>query len=128
MSFDREDFDAMTEKKATERLKNNQPALELLHQAKVRTSLLTQSPEWDTFLQMLQDAIEKNGAARDTYVQRLLQIDTSSDVAERMRRLAQQCNTRIETIQGIMALPKQIHDAGTASEEALSTLKHTEGA
>lgn len=123
MSFDREEFNALAEKKRTEALNGQHQNLRMIAQAEVKMGLLTGDPCWDTFLSYLEAAVETTERQLALLQAKLFQpeiVDTNEIMG--LKVMIAQCQSRAEVLRAVMSLPKDIKTTGEVAKELLDRL------
>lgn len=126
MNIDRKEFAASRPAPAP---KNDRQTLTVIAQAAVSAEYLTADPAWDKFLSYLQDALEKNAAARDAFMADLLNplIVNGDEIAKR-RIAVLRLNERIDILSFVISMPAKIKQLGPIATEQLKKLTEIEGA
>ncbi len=127
MSFDRDELTELLGKKRAEGAGVNRSMLRMLSQAAVSANHLTADPSWDIFLSYLQDMLEKATKARDGIMLELARPDLVNPDAVLQRRIGViRLNERIDLLNFIIAMPKDIKKTGTLAAEQLKELEEAE--
>ncbi len=106
--FSREDYLESNERLGKETL-NHQPQLEMLHQAAVKSDLLTKDDGWDFYLTLIQSWIEKTELQKNQFKELSLSADiVNEDEQRRIKNYYLQCSERLVVLQEIITIPKQI--------------------
>lgn len=97
--------------------------LAMLAQAEVSARLLTGSPEWDIFLQMLQATVDRFKANRDS-LDEMLKDPRLANADDIIRTKIQyiQADTYVRALEGVVSLPVDIIESGDRARDLLSRL------
>ena len=120
MSFTREEYADLLEKKQKNKMNGERPTLEYLVQAQVKMELLTGNQHWDIFLSYLQSALEGLKITEDQYRDKLCSsslVDSNEIMLTKMG-LAE-TKGQITLLEGIIALPKDIIESGEKAKAVL---------
>lgn len=127
MNVDREDFNQLLERLRGEAARGNRDTLRMLSQAAVSAAHLTSDPAWDIFLAYLQDMLEKATKARDGIMAELIRPELVNADAIMQRRVAViRLNERIDLLNHIIAMPREIKAQGAIADERLNELQEAE--
>lgn len=123
MTFDRSDFAGLIEKRKQERVGDQKTSLEMIQRAAVTAESLTGDANWDTFLSYIQDAIERTNSHIATFEAALRdpEITNIDDIMRAKIKLAV-CSGRLEAMESIRSLPKDLMDSGKEARKLLATL------
>ena len=121
--YERAEFRELQDRGANERANTERFRLGVLQQAEVATRNLTGDPLWDRFLSYIQTALD---VTQDQLVG-FQEVLASPQVVKLEDNLAAkisviQCKERIATLEAIIALPKDLQDAGEKARGILEQL------
>lgn len=127
-AYDQSEWKALKDKRADERVRQQRPDLRLLQQAEVRAGQLTGLPEWDTYLQYLQGAIDTSCEQRDRFYEKLAQPGLPQNKVMEIRETILAINERVNAWVAAMSLPKDIMAHGEKAQELLSRMNDLDDA
>ena len=120
MSYTREDWLELNETNRKRAMNGERGNMEYLVQAQVKQGYLTANPHWDVFLSYLQNALDEL-VKKETSVRNVLcsssVVDTNT-IMELKLDLAETAG-QIKLLEGVLALPKDIIDAGEKAKALL---------
>jgi hypothetical protein len=129
MNFDRKEFNDQVTRIEKRRHRENKPQLQAIHHAALRTQHVTGTPVWDDFLRYIEGAIEQTRDQLQGWEAKLVDPGVVSDDDMRLAKMqAIICRERIRAWEAVIALPKQLHDAGAEAKSILDTLEDEQDA
>jgi hypothetical protein len=123
MAFDRSDFEQLSRKERGEQALAKLPSLALLNQAEISAKVLTNDPNWDLFLRILQGSIDTTVAQADALLRALADPLLTDDAEIRRVRLQMLlCNERIAAWTAAIGLPKELANEAVNVKEYIEKL------
>lgn len=121
--FDREDYEDLRERKRGKTNGHSQN-LEYLVQAQVKMELLTGDPHWDRFLSYLQSSSDAMHEILSGLEKRICDpgLVDPAQIMEAKMSIARMMG-RIETMDAVIGLPKDIIESGEKAKERLGDLE-----
>ena len=120
MSYTREDWLELNESNRKKAMNGQRGNMEYLVQAQVKQSYLTANPDWDVFLSYLQNALNqlqgREQELRDALCSPSV-VDTSA-IMQLKLEIAEIVG-QIKLLEGVLALPKDIIEAGDKAKALL---------
>lgn len=119
MPLDRSAYEKIVKERAVEHLQDRvvSAALSLMHEA-VPMTALTQSPEWDRYLQLISGEIEKARRNEELLTAKITNPGVVNHDQIMLLKLSLQAwRSRRESFEHALALPKQIIDGAKRAEE-----------
>ncbi len=125
MTYAREDYDALVERRKGEALVAHTQTFAYQVQAEVAAEHLTGTKEWDVFLQYIQASIEAMGKKRDGFMSKLQDPRlTNGDELMAAKIGYHETDAMIRAWNAVIELPADIKRAG---ENARSILERLDG-
>lgn len=104
-------------------LREREPELRRVEQAKPPMEKLTGTEEWDLFLQVLQAALDKHVAERDGWAQvHATEANFSYDRLVEVKTQLKLADDRVRLLDWVMGLPKSLIEEANKAHDARRTI------